>query len=81
MLTTRNTVNSKRDLHIGGTGAGASTALATMGAEWGERTTAHELLRDAQRNARQLLRQNPLAVVGLAAALGVTAGYFLARRF
>lgn len=80
MMTTRSTVNSKRDLHIGGTGAGAPAALATMGPRWAEHPTPLDVLRGAQRSGRQLLRRNPGAAVGLAAVIGVMAGYFLTRR-
>ena len=76
MLTTRNANDSKRDLHIGGTGMSAPTALATMAQPWELRVVP----RDAWRRANQMLRERPLSTVGLVALLGVTAGYFLSRR-
>jgi len=76
MLTMPNSTHSKRDLHIGGTGASAPAAVATMMEPW-----RRFAVRDALRGATRALHDNRLASLGLAALVGVTAGYLLSRRF
>ena len=87
MLATRNSAFSeKRDLHVGGLGANAQAGLATMAEPYGHDAVEAlrpfvKKVREAAENANHALRDNPLAAVGLAAALGLTVGYLLARRF
>jgi ElaB/YqjD/DUF883 family membrane-anchored ribosome-binding protein len=82
MLTSDpSSVVQKRDLHVGGLGAGASGALAavtdplTDAADSWLRTA-----RDAARTANGYVRDNPWAALAAVAVAGVIAGYFLSRR-
>ncbi len=80
MLTMPNSTHSKRDLHIGGTGATAPTAIATGVEPWQPRGRVHDAFH-VFRGATRVLHENKLASLSLAALVGVTAGYLLSRRF
>ena len=91
MIAARNTAFSdKKDLHVGGLGADAQPALATMADDSVADHTARESIdalrpylkrtRAALDHANLALRDNPWAAAGLVAALGLTVGYLLSRR-
>ena len=82
MLTTDpNSIAQKRDLHVGGLGAGATGALAAVAdpmkdaaMSWAKRA------QQAARDADNLVHDNPYAALAVIGLLGLTAGYLLARR-
>jgi hypothetical protein len=86
MIAARNSAFSeKKDLHVGGLGANAQARHATFADPWlGEAVDASrpflKKARQAMENANYVLRDNPLAAVGLMAALGLTVGYLISRR-
>lgn len=82
MLTAHpNTVYQKRDLHVGGLGAGASGALASV--TYPVRSAADsylEQVKEAVRDADDYLHGNLWQSLAIAALVGLTAGYLLSRR-
>ena len=82
MLTAHpNSVFQKRDLHVGGLGSSASGALAAVteplpaaADPWLERA------RDLSQEADDYVRDNPWAVLGIVALVGLAAGYLLSQR-
>ncbi len=71
----------KRDLHVGGLGAGASGALAAVTGP--VRQPADSWLikaRDAARDADDYIHANPWAALAVVALVGLTAGFVLSRR-
>ena len=82
MLTTDpNSIVQKRDLHVGGLGAGVSGALAAVAdpmndaaLSWAKRA------QHAARDADDFVRDNPYAALAVIGLLGLAAGYLLARR-
>jgi ElaB/YqjD/DUF883 family membrane-anchored ribosome-binding protein len=81
MLTSHpSSVVQKRDLHVGGLGAGASGALAavtdpvqTQVDSWLEKA------RDAARYADDYVHDNPWAALAFIGLAGMAAGYLLTR--
>lgn len=72
-------VVQKKDLHFGGLGSTVGTAapplqVLPMQQDWRHKATV------AANNASQMLQANTWPALALAAAAGVLAGYFLARR-
>jgi ElaB/YqjD/DUF883 family membrane-anchored ribosome-binding protein len=86
MLATRNSAFSqKKDLHVGGLGANAQARFATLADPkgfdaFGTSRPFLKKVREAVENANYVLRDNPLAALGLAAGLGLAVGYLLSRR-
>ena len=82
MLTTHpSSLVQKRDLHVGGLGAGVSGALAAVAdpmhdaaASWGRRA------RNAAREADDFIHESPYAALAVVGLLGLAAGYLLSRR-
>ena len=82
MLTTHpESIVQKRDLHVGGLGSSASGALAAVteplpaaADPWLERA------RDLAQEADDYVRDNPWAVLGIVALVGLAAGYLLSQR-
>jgi hypothetical protein len=71
----------KRDLHIGGLGSGASGApvvvidpMMEAAGSWRHKS------KTAARNTDDFVRSNPWAVLAVAAAVGLAAGYLLSQR-
>ena len=82
MLTARNSDIAKKDLHVGGIGSRASIALATMSAaNRGQRPPGawFDSARARLWDANDALRGGAWGTVGLV-AVGLAAGYWLARR-
>jgi ElaB/YqjD/DUF883 family membrane-anchored ribosome-binding protein len=81
MLTTRpNSVEQKRDLHVGGMGAGAVSTLAAVTDPMGD--VAQSWLdgaRRAVRDADDFVRDNPWRALAVVALIGVAAGFLLSR--
>jgi hypothetical protein len=88
--TNESVYTDKRDLHIGGTGAGdfsagqrgnsfndaaAAESLIDRADRWVTRATA------AARNADDYLRTSPWQAIGVVVLVGVAAGYLASRRF
>ena len=71
----------KRDLHVGGLGAGASGALAAV-TEPARQAADSWLIkaRDAARDADDYVHGNPWAALAVVALIGLTAGFLLSRR-
>ena len=82
MLTTHpSSIVQKRDLHVGGLGAGVSGALAAVAdpmndaaASWGKRA------RNAAYEADDFIHDSPYAALAVVGLLGLAAGYLLSRR-
>ncbi|HTV97542.1 MAG TPA: hypothetical protein VME42_16170 [Steroidobacteraceae bacterium] len=87
MLTSPNGAAAKKDLHVGGVGAGAAPpaeqSSGTFGALIDPLVDASEAwvrrARDFIGHADDYVRGNPWAAVGVGAMLGLTLGYFLSR--
>jgi ElaB/YqjD/DUF883 family membrane-anchored ribosome-binding protein len=76
MMTNRNSaIAEKRDLHVGGLGANASAGRRRM-QPWVHRAKA----RNAVDEAKDYVRDNTWTAVGIAAFIGLAAGYVLFRR-
>ena len=81
MTTSPSSVVQKRDLHIGGIGASASGALAAVADPWHDAADSWlERARIAARETDHYVRGNPWVALAVVAAVGVAAGYLLARR-
>jgi hypothetical protein len=82
MLTAKpNSVFEKRDLHVGGMGAGAPSTLAAVTEpplDFPE--SLLKSARQAARDAEYFVQGNPWAALGAVAALGVAAGFLLGRK-
>jgi ElaB/YqjD/DUF883 family membrane-anchored ribosome-binding protein len=81
MLTSPNSANAKKDLHVGGLGANPAGALAAVidplvdaSDDWMQK--ARELVSTAD----DYVRNNPWQAIGVMAIVGVTLGYLLSRR-
>ena len=81
MLASPNGTAAKKDLHVGGVGAACANALSAVidplvdaSETWVRRA------RDFVSRADDYVRDNPWAAVGVGAMLGLTLGYFVARR-
>jgi ElaB/YqjD/DUF883 family membrane-anchored ribosome-binding protein len=81
MLASLNSSAAKKDLHVGGVGAEASSTLASVidplmdaSENWVRKA------RDFVTGADEYVRANPWQAVGVIAMVGVTLGYFLTRR-
>ncbi len=81
MLTSARPAAEKRDLHVGGLGYDPSGALAAVvdplvdaSENWVQK--ARELIDTAD----DYVRDNPWQAIGAVALLGVTVGFWLARR-
>ena len=71
----------KRDLHVGGLGAGPGGALAAVtGNVAGEVDSWFEKARIALREADDYVHGNPWQALAVVAVVGLTAGYWLSRR-
>lgn len=80
-----NTVAEKRDLHVGGLGAGASGALAAVvdplaDSIMGVSGAWMRKVKGAARSADDYVRTSPWQAIGLIALVGLAAGYLLSRR-
>jgi ElaB/YqjD/DUF883 family membrane-anchored ribosome-binding protein len=76
-----NTSIQKRDLHIGGLGAGASGPLAAVADPLLDSAESWLVkARDAARNADDYVHNNPWGALAVVAFVGLTAGYLLTRR-
>ena len=80
MLTSPNGAAAKKDLHVGGLGAAASSSLAAVidplmdaSEHWMHKA------RDFVSAADDYVRKNPWQALGMMAMLGVTLGYFMSR--
>jgi ElaB/YqjD/DUF883 family membrane-anchored ribosome-binding protein len=82
MLTAHpNTINQKRDLHVGGLGMGSSGTLAAVTDRVVDaEDTWLERARDAAREADDFVKGNPWAVLAVMAAVSFAAGFYLSRR-
>jgi ElaB/YqjD/DUF883 family membrane-anchored ribosome-binding protein len=74
-------VVQKRDLHVGGLGAGASGALAAVTDPLAEGVDSWvRRARDTVREADYFVHDQPYAALAVVGLLGLAAGYLLARR-
>jgi ElaB/YqjD/DUF883 family membrane-anchored ribosome-binding protein len=82
MLTTHpSSVVQKRDLHVGGLGAGVSGALAAVSDPVADLADSWlERARDMAQAADDYVREKPWAALAVAALVGVAAGFLLSRR-
>ena len=81
MLTTHpSSVVQKRDLHVGGLGSSASSALTSFADPTRSADSWLEMARDAAQEADDYVRDNPWAALAVAALVGLAAGYLLSQR-
>jgi ElaB/YqjD/DUF883 family membrane-anchored ribosome-binding protein len=82
MLTTHpSSVAQKRDLHVGGLGAGAAGALAAVADPVVAAADSWlDGLRGAVSDADDYVHDNPWAALAVVALAGVAVGYLLSRR-
>ncbi len=85
MTSLNSAIAEKRDLHVGGLGIHRRAAAAPIVEDTVDSVTdASEYLlrkvRDVVRSTDGVVRDNPWTVAGVAALVGLTAGYFLSRR-
>lgn len=74
-------VVQKRDLHVGGLGAGASGALAAVADPAAEGMDSWvRRVRDTVREADDFVHDQPYAALAVVGLLGLAAGYLLSRR-
>jgi ElaB/YqjD/DUF883 family membrane-anchored ribosome-binding protein len=80
MLTSPNGAAAKKDLHVGGLGAGATGALASVIDPLVEASeTWVRRAREAVSSADDYVRNNPWQAIGVVAMVGVTLGFLVAR--
>jgi ElaB/YqjD/DUF883 family membrane-anchored ribosome-binding protein len=81
MLTTRpDSIEQKRDLHVGGVGAGAVSTLAAVTDPMSDAAQSWlDGARRAVRDADDYVRDNPWQALAVVALIGVAAGFLLAR--
>jgi ElaB/YqjD/DUF883 family membrane-anchored ribosome-binding protein len=81
MTTSPSSVVQKRDLHIGGIGASASGALAAVTDPLNDAADSWlHRARIAAQDTDEYVRANPWVALAVVAAVGLAAGYLLARR-
>jgi len=81
MLTAKpNTVDEKKDLHVGGLGSEAHGALAAVTDHIPSADSWLKTARAMAREADDFVRGNPWAALAAVAVAGVAAGYLLSQR-
>jgi ElaB/YqjD/DUF883 family membrane-anchored ribosome-binding protein len=82
MLTAHpNTINQKRDLHVGGLGTGTSGTLAAVADRvFDSEETWLDRARDAARETDDFVKGNTWAALAVMAAVSFAAGFYLSRR-
>jgi ElaB/YqjD/DUF883 family membrane-anchored ribosome-binding protein len=80
MLTSPNGATAKKDLHVGGLGASATGALASVIDPLVEASeTWMKRAREAVATADDYVRNNPWQAIGIMAMVGVTLGFLVSR--
>jgi ElaB/YqjD/DUF883 family membrane-anchored ribosome-binding protein len=76
-----NTMNQKKDLHVGGLGMGTSGTLAAVTDRvFDTKDTWLDKARDAARDTDDFVKGNLWAALAVMAALSFAAGFYLSRR-